>query len=113
MNKDDYIKRIEEKLNDKSIYEEVKDPTNVVKNKIAELINGLFKNSCISHHTKYELSSIDGIPHIRGQPTLHKKGQLDRLITNTTLCSLSKYGFMFVKELRGNIRIRHVICHNS
>ena len=112
MNKNDYIKRIEEKLNDKSIYEEVKNPNNVVKNKIAELINGLFKNNRISQHTKHELSSIDDIPHIRGQPTLHEKDQSNRLITNT-LCSLSKYGFMFIKKLRANIRIRYVICHNS
>ena len=114
MNKNDYIKRIEDKLNDKSIYEEVKDPTNIIKNKIAKLTNRLFKYNRINQHTKHELSSIDDIPHIRGQPKLHKKDQPMRLITNTKntiLSPLSKFGFLFIKELRGSIK--NTICNTS
>ena len=114
MNKNEYIKKIEEKLNDKTIYEEVKDPTRIIKNKINELTNKLFKNNKINQYTKHELTSIDDIPYIKGQPKIHKPDQPMRLITNTKntiLSALTKSGFMFIKELRRTIN--NTICNTS
>lgn len=48
MNKNEYITKIEEKLNDNNIYEEVKDPINLIKKKITTLTHRLFKPNRIN-----------------------------------------------------------------
>ncbi|CAF4198778.1 unnamed protein product, partial [Rotaria sordida] len=114
MDRVEYIRKIEEKLNDTSTYEEVKDPTNMIKSKITELTNRLYKNNKISLNLKHEFSSIDNLPSIRGQPKLHKADHPMRLITctkNTILSPLSKHAFTFIKELRNTIK--NTICNTS
>jgi hypothetical protein len=76
MDKSDYIKKIEEKLNDTNIYEQVKkDPTAKIKTAISKLIRRLLKQNKITEQNKYYLTSIDDIPKIRGQPKLHKQNK--------------------------------------
>ena len=114
MDKDEYINKMEEKLNDNSIYEEVKDPTNMIKRKITELTNRLHKNNRISLNMKHDFSSIDNLSSIRGQPKLHKINHSMRVITctkNTILSPISKFAFTFIKELRHTIK--NTICNTS
>ncbi|CAF1234320.1 unnamed protein product [Rotaria sordida] len=114
MNKQDYIKKIEEILKDKNIYEEVANPTNLIKTKISTLADRLLNLKRINTNMKNEFLSIEDLPKIRGQPKLHKKEQPMRLITstrNTILSTLSKFAFSFIKQLRETLK--HTICNTS
>ena len=111
---EEYINKIEEKLKDKDVYEEVKDPTNIIKKKITTLTKRLFKFDRINQKMKNEFSSIDDLPRIRGQPKIHKKDHPMRIITNTKntiLSPISAYAFSFIRQLRETIE--HTICNTS
>ena len=106
LNKEEYINKIEEKLNDKNTYEQVKDPTNEIKTNISEITNKLFKQNKITLKEKYELTSIDNLPVIRGQPKIHKENNPMRIITcskNSITSVLSKFIFTIIKDLRRTI----------
>ncbi|CAF1936052.1 unnamed protein product [Rotaria magnacalcarata] len=104
LNKDDYFSKIEEKLNDTEMYEQVTNPIN--NNSISEFTEKLFKQNNIKQSLKLQLNSIDDLPRIRGQPKLHKVNHSMRLITcsrNTIQSSISTFAFSFIKELRTTI----------
>jgi hypothetical protein len=106
MNRKDYIQKIEDKLNDTNTYEVVKNPTKNVKKKISKLTNKLFQSNRINNTTKYELTSIDDLPTVRGQPKIHKQNSPMRIITcarNTITSPISKFAFSFIKQLRNTI----------
>lgn len=106
MNRNEYINKIEEKLNDSKTYEKVQDPTNKAKKKIAKLADKLFQAKRINQATKFELTSIDDLPTIRGQPKIHKQNNPMRIITcarNTMTAPISRFTFSFVKQLRETI----------
>ena len=114
MNRDEYIQKIEEKLYDNEIYEEVQDPTDTIKKKITTLTNKLFKSNKISKVLKNEFSSVDDIPRLRGQLKVHKENCPMRLITstkNTILAPISKYAFSYIQQLRETIN--HTISSTS
>ncbi|CAF3361458.1 unnamed protein product [Rotaria sp. Silwood2] len=114
MNKADYISKIEEKLDEKDIYEQVNDPTNLIKKKLTTLTNRLFKANRITKNLKNELTSNDDIPRIRGQPKVHEENCPMRLITstkNTILSPVSKYAFSYIKQLRETIE--NTTCNTS
>jgi predicted GIY-YIG superfamily endonuclease len=114
MNKEDYINKIEDKLKDITVYEEVKDPTNTIKKKITELTSRLFKANRISQIIKYELSSIDDLAKIRGQPKLHKQNHPMRIVTcarNTITSPLPRLAFTFVRQLRETIE--NTVCNST
>ncbi|CAF1454244.1 unnamed protein product [Rotaria sordida] len=99
---------------DKNIYEEVANPTNLIKTKISTLADRLLNLKRINTNMKNEFLSIEDLPKIRGQPKLHKKEQPMRLITstrNTILSTLSKFAFSFIKQLRETLK--HTICNTS
>ena len=103
MNKDKYIQKIEEKLNDTNIYEKVEDPITQIKKHIAEITDKLLKQNKITRQKKMEPNAIEDLPKIRGQPKIHKQGNPMRLITctnNTILSPLSKYVYIIIKDLR-------------
>ena len=107
MDRTEYINKIETKLNDESTYEKVPDPTKIVKKKIAELTNRLFKANRINQSTKYELTSVDNIAKIRGQPKIHKKDYPMRIVTcsrNTITSPISRFAFSFIRQLRETIK---------
>ncbi|CAF5189559.1 unnamed protein product, partial [Rotaria magnacalcarata] len=104
LNKDDYFSKIEEKLNDTEMYEQVTNPIN--NNSISEFTEKLFKQNNIKQSLKLQLNSIEDLPRIRGQPKLHKVNHSMRLITcsrNTIQSSISTFAFSFIKELRTTI----------
>jgi hypothetical protein len=106
MNKDNYIIKIEEKLNNIDTYQEVKDPTNKIKKNISEITSKLFKQSRIKLKEKFEFTSIDNLPVIRGQPKIHKQDHPMRIITcskNSITSNLSKFIFSIIKDLRKTI----------
>ena len=72
MNRQDYIAKVEEKLNDTNLYEVVTDPTTTLKKKISTLATTLFNKSRINEHQKYDFSSIDNLATVRGLPKIHK-----------------------------------------
>ena len=114
MNKEEYVTKIEEKLNNTNLYEEVSDPTNTIKTKITELTTRLFKSNRITQRMKYELSSIDDIAKIRGQPKLHKDNHPMRIVTcarNTITSPISQFAFSFIKQLRETIN--NTVCNTS
>ncbi|CAF1501420.1 unnamed protein product [Rotaria sordida] len=107
MNQKDYKEKMEEKLNDKKTYEQVKDPTNMIKNKLNELLNKLLSQRKIDKHMKKYLTSIDDLPKLRGQPKLHKINNPMRIITcssNSILTPLSKFVYTYIKQLREKIQ---------
>jgi hypothetical protein len=106
LDKEEYITKIEEKLNDKNLYEQVKDPTNMIKQKLLKMTNKLFDKQKISLRTKYELTSIEDLSKIRGQPKLHKINHPMRIITSgryTITAKISKLAFSMIKQLRETI----------
>ncbi|CAF1469206.1 unnamed protein product [Rotaria sordida] len=106
MNKNNYIEKIEEKLNDNKLYKKVKDPTNKIKSKINNITNYLFNKRRITEIQKLDFKSIDNLATVRGQPKLHKDGNPMRIITctrSTILSSISLLTFNFIKHLRDTI----------
>ncbi|CAF3938601.1 unnamed protein product, partial [Rotaria sp. Silwood1] len=106
MDREEYIKKIEEQLNNKNIYETVNDPTNQIKRKISKLANRLFKKNKITEPQKYQFNSIENLPTIRGQPKIHKKEMPMRMITCTrsTITSyISQFTFKIIQQLRETI----------
>ncbi|CAF4356108.1 unnamed protein product [Rotaria sp. Silwood2] len=106
MDKIDYSNKIEEKLNDLNIYEQVKkDPTTTIRTEINKMLTKLLNQNKITEQNKFYLASIDDLPKIRGQPKLHKTMlqrellQL-RTILNGVVCNTSK----FVKNI-SNIKL--------
>ncbi|CAF4865100.1 unnamed protein product, partial [Rotaria magnacalcarata] len=99
MNKNDYFNKIEEKLNDLNVYEQVKnDPTTIIKTEI---------------NKKY-LTSIDDLPKIRGQPKLHKIDTPMIIVTcsrDTITSPISQFIFRIIKELRTTLS--GVVCNTS
>ncbi|CAF1450126.1 unnamed protein product [Rotaria sordida] len=65
MNKCNYINKVEEKLNNVDLYEQVKDPTDTIKKKLSELTMRMFKNNKINAIQKLELMSIDNLAVIQ------------------------------------------------
>jgi hypothetical protein len=60
----------------------------------------------ISQTTKYELTSIEDLATVRGQPKIHKPNNPMRIITcarNTITSPISKFSFSFIKQLRETI----------
>jgi hypothetical protein len=107
MDKLDYITKIEEKLSDKNVYQQVKtDPTTKIKEEINNKITKLMNQNKITLNTKYYLTSIDDLPKIRGQPKLHKTNAPMRIVTcskNTITSPISQYVFKYIKELRSTL----------
>ena len=111
---DDYTRKIEEKLADTALYEAVGDPTKIIKRKISELAERLFKANRITQAQKYELSSIDYLPRIRGQPKLHKLNNPMRIVTcsrNTITSPLSRFAFSLIRQLRETIE--HTVSNTN
>jgi hypothetical protein len=106
MDKDEYTTKIEDKLNDATLYEEVGDPTKTIKKRISELTERLFKANKITQIRKHELMSIDDLPRIRGQPKLHKPNHPMRKVTcsrNTITSPISKFAFSMIRQLRDTV----------
>ena len=107
MDRTQYISNIKQKLQDQEIYEEVNNPINIVKTKISEITEKLFKQNKISQRMKMEFHAIEDLPKIRGQPKIHKINHLMRLITcirNTILSNISRYILNIIKDLRKAIK---------
>ena len=104
LDKGEYINKVEEKLNDQNIYQQLKtDPTDNMKKEIKQISTRLFKQDKITQAKKFELSGIDDLPTIRGQPKLHKRDNPMRIVTcsrDTILSPLSKFVFNVIKDLR-------------
>ena len=106
MNKCDYIDKVEDKLNNADIYEQVKDPTNTIKKKLSEITMKLLKNNKIDAIQKLQFMSSDNLAVVKGQPKLHKPGYPIRIITcskNSITSNISKFIFMIIKQLRETI----------
>ncbi|CAF3946895.1 unnamed protein product [Rotaria sp. Silwood1] len=107
MDKSDYITKVEEKLNDKNVYELIKnDPTTTIKEEISEKVTKLANNNKITLNTKYYLTSNDDLSKIRGQPKLHKTNAPMRIVTcsrNTITSPISQFVYKFIKELRATL----------
>ncbi|CAF5049984.1 unnamed protein product, partial [Rotaria sp. Silwood1] len=104
MDKNDYIDKIEEKLNDKNVYKRInKDPTATIKAEISKKVTKLLQQDKITEQNKYYLTSIDDLPKIRGQPKLHKNNAPMRIVTcsrDTITSALSHFAYNMIKELR-------------
>ena len=115
MDRIDYINKIEEKLNDFNIYEQVKkDPTTIIKTQINKKVTKLLNQNKITEQNKYYLTSIDDLPKIRGQPKLHKNNNPMRIITcsrDTIMSPLSQFTFKMIKDLRTTLD--GVVCNTS
>ena len=106
MNRKEYTSKVEEKLNDRSLYQIVKDPTKTLKRKISEVATRLFRENKISELQKYNMCSIDNLAYARAQPKLHKDGTPMRIITCTraTITSgISRYTFNLIRQLRKTV----------
>ncbi|CAM4845408.1 unnamed protein product [Rotaria magnacalcarata] len=107
MDKLEYIDKVEEKLNDQEVYEKLmKDPTDELKTKLSTVITKLHQQEKINTAQKYQLTGIDDLPTIRGQPKLHKANHPMRIVTcsrDTILSPISRFVFQIIKELRSTI----------
>ncbi len=64
------------------------------------------KQEKITNAKKYELTGIDDLPTVRGQPKLHKINTPIRIVTcsrDTILSPISKFIFNIIKELRSTV----------
>ena len=106
MDREKYIEKIDEKLNDNNMFEEIKDPTNSLKKKISALANRLFNKNRINELQKNSWSQYDNLPYIRGQIKLHKPDQSMRIITSTRssiLSSVSGFVLNMIKQLKETV----------
>ena len=107
INKDDYITKIEEQLNDTKKYEQVQNPKTKIKKNIGEFIDRICKQNKIKQYQKLQLNSIEDLPQIRGQIKIHKENHPMRLIIcskNTITSLISQFAFSLIKELRTTIK---------
>ncbi|CAF4179311.1 unnamed protein product [Rotaria sp. Silwood2] len=115
MDKNEYMKKIEEKLNDLNVYEQVKkDPTTIIKTEISKKVTKMLNQNKITDQNKYYLTSIDDLPKIRGQPKLHKVDIPMRIVTcsrDTITSPISQFIFKIIKELRTTLN--GVVCNTS
>ena len=114
MDREEYVVKVEEKLNDDKIYEITKNPTSIIKKKISSLAERLFKSNRISQRVKYELTSIDDLPSVRGQPKLHKINNPMRIVTcsrNTITSPVSRFAFSLIQQLRETIN--SAVCNTT
>ncbi|CAF1290674.1 unnamed protein product [Didymodactylos carnosus] len=113
LDKDEYIKKIEEKLLDENIYEQItKDPTEHIKEKIKTEADKLLALNKINQAKHFELTGIDDLPRIRGQPKLHKVNNPMRIVTcskDTITSPVSRFVFKMIKDLRSTID--GVVCN--
>ena len=106
MDRQEYIKKIEEQLTNTNTYEVVKDPTNQIKNKILKLTNKLFKSTKITDFQKLYFNSNENLPTIRGQPKIHKPEMPMRIITctrSTITSNISQFVLKMIQQLRETI----------
>ena len=106
MDRQEYITKIEEQLYDTKVYENVNDPTNKIKHAISVIAQRLFTKKRINEKQKYDFTSIDNLPTVRGQPKLHKMGTPMRIITctrSTITSGISRFTFNIIKQLRDTI----------
>jgi len=68
-----YISKVEDKLTNKKLFNQVKDPTKKIKESINDLADQLFKKKKITLKEKHEFTSIENVPTIIGQPKIHKE----------------------------------------
>ena len=85
MNKDEYIKKMEEKLSDKTIYKMLdKDPTNQIKAEIVKVLTDMLNKQEIGEaYMKYLTPTETQIPRLYGQIKIHKEGSPLREILNS------------------------------
>ena len=86
MDKEDYIKKMEEKLSDETTYKRLdQDPTNEVKESIAKELLRLKEERQIDNKTYYQLTPTKArIPRMYGQPKVHKANYPLREIVDST-----------------------------
>ncbi|CAF4149705.1 unnamed protein product, partial [Rotaria sp. Silwood2] len=103
MDKIDYCDKIEGKLIDKTVYEQIKkDPTEYIKKTIKIKADKLLKQKKITLAKLNELTSIDELPKIRRQPKLHKTNIPMRILTcskDTIKSPVSQFMFKIFKKL--------------
>jgi hypothetical protein len=108
MDKTEYISKVEEKLDDENTYEKLtKDPTEELKAKINDIATKLNQQKKINTAQKLQLTGIDDLPTIRGQPKLHKANYPMRIVTcsrDTILSPISQFIFKIIKELRTTLQ---------
>ncbi|CAF2990126.1 unnamed protein product [Rotaria sp. Silwood2] len=107
MNRQDYINKVEQKLSDFDLYEEVNDPTSSLKKIINEITFKLFSQHKIDDYQKKIWTSIDDLPYVRAQPKMHKKDHPLRIITctrSTILSYVSKYVYSLIEQLRETLK---------
>ena len=74
MDKDDYVQKMETKLQDTSTYKEIfEDPTPKLQKELANQLNKLEENGEIDKTTHYRIRPTQSqIPRIHGHPKIHK-----------------------------------------
>ncbi|CAF3925498.1 unnamed protein product [Didymodactylos carnosus] len=106
MDKNDYIAKAKEKLNNPSVYEQVKkDPTKHIM-EIKTEADKLFDLDKINVTQHYQLIGIEDLPTVRGQPKLHKPNNPMRIITcsrQTITSPVSKFVFNIIEDLRSTL----------
>lgn len=88
----------------------------MIKKKIANITNKLYKQQKISVKTKMELISNEDIAKIRGQPKIHKQNHPMKIITSarhTITTPLSKLTYTIIKPLRKTIKNTRIIINTS
>ena len=106
MDKDEYLKKVEDILQDKKLYQEVNDPTAKIKKKINNLTTQLLKKRKITEAQKRMLNSNENLATIKAQPKIHKDGNPMRIITctrSTILSNITSFVFSLIKHLQDTI----------
>ena len=106
MDKDEYLKKVEDIIQDKKLYQEVNDPTAKIKKKINNLTTQLLKKRKITEAQKWMLNSNENLATIKAQPKIHKDGNPMRIITctrSTILSNITSFVFSLIKHLQDTI----------
>ncbi|CAF4264059.1 unnamed protein product, partial [Didymodactylos carnosus] len=107
MNIDDYIKKVEDKLNTKDYTVVQNDRFKTIKKKFEILLSELVGKKDMDKETMEYLLSNKNIPYVRGQVKVHKEGNPMRIIVlmRDTMCSnLAKYLTKITKSLADGVR---------
>ncbi|CAF1442936.1 unnamed protein product [Didymodactylos carnosus] len=107
MNIDDYIKKVEDKLNTKDYIVEQNDRFKTIKKKFEILLSELVGKKEMEKETMEYLLSDKNIPYVRGQVEVHKEGSPMRIIVSmrdTMSSNLTKYLAKITKSLADGVR---------
>lgn len=115
LNKDSYIRNIEDMLKDESIYTIIKkNPATKIEKNLNNMLKKWKDKEFITGRDYYIMRSSDSIlPKAYGLPKIHKEGNTYRIVVSTVNTALYRFAGFLQKLLKDNIPVANSHVNNS